>query len=189
MPSGPIKVRGTKLFCVSGDVKSPGVYEMELGSSLRELMDLAGAEEIKMVQVGGSVGSIIPSERLSTPLAYETALGSGAVTVFNESRDVVDFAYRTMVFLNEESCGKCTPCREGTEVMVEVLGRLVNGEGVAEDLIALEQLGRVMKDAALCGLGQSAPVPILDTLKFFRNEYENRVSQSVFLRSLKTING
>ena len=186
---GTDQSKGTKLFCVSGDVKSPGVYEMELGSSLRELMNLAGAEEIKMVQVGGSAGSIIPSESLNTPLAYETALGSGAVTVFNESRDVVDFAYRTMVFLNEESCGKCTPCREGTEVMVEVLGRLVNGEGVAEDLITLEQLGRVMKDAALCGLGQSAPVPILDTLKFFRHEYENRVSQSVFLRSLKTING
>jgi len=109
--------------------------------------------------------------------------------VFNESRDVVDFVYRTMEFLNEESCGKCTPCREGTEVMVEVLGRLVNGEGVEEDIPVLEELGQVMKLSALCGLGQTAPVPVLDTLKYFRKDYENRISQSVFLRGLKTVNG
>jgi NADH:ubiquinone oxidoreductase subunit F (NADH-binding) len=109
--------------------------------------------------------------------------------VFNESRDVVDFAYRTMEFLNEESCGKCTPCREGTEVMVEVLGRLVNGEGVPEDMDVLEELSETMKLSALCGLGQSAPIPVLDTLKYFRTDYENRISQSVLLRSLKAING
>ncbi len=181
--------KGTKLFCVSGDVKNPGVYELEMGTSLKELLDLAGATDIKMVQVGGSVGSIVPSDMLDTPLAYETALGSGAVMVFNETRDVVDFAYRTIVFLNEESCGKCTPCREGTEVMLEVLGRLVNGEGMEEDLDILENLGTVMKDAALCGLGQTVPVPIEDTLKYFRKEYENRISQSVFLRTLKTVSG
>ncbi len=181
--------KGTKLFCVSGDVKNPGVYELEMGTSLKELLDLAGATDIKMVQVGGSVGSIVPSDMLDTPLAYETALGSGAVMVFNETRDVVDFAYRTIVFLNEESCGKCTPCREGTEVMLEVLGRLVNGEGMEEDLNILENLGTVMKDAALCGLGQTVPVPIEDTLKYFRKEYENRISQSVFLRTLKTVSG
>ena len=187
---GTDESKGTKLFCVSGDVERPGIYEMELGCDLRELVkDLAGAKGIKMVQVGGSTGGIIPSDMLSTPLAYENVLGSGAVMVFDESRDVVDFVYRTMEFLNEESCGKCTPCREGTEVMVEVLGRLVNGEGVEEDIPVLEELGQVMKLSALCGLGQTAPVPVLDTLKYFRKDYENRISQSVFLRSLKTVNG
>ena len=187
---GTKESNGTKLFCVSGDVERPGIYEMELGCDLKELVkDLAGAKEIKMVQVGGSTGRIIPGDMLSTPLAYETILGSGAVMVFNESRDVVDFVYRTMEFLNEESCGKCTPCREGTEVMVEVLGRLVNGEGVEEDIPVLEELGQVMKLSALCGLGQTAPVPVLDTLKYFRKDYENRISQSVFLRGLKTVNG
>jgi len=182
--------KGTKLFCVSGDVEKPGIYEMELGCDLRELVkDLAGAREIKMVQVGGSTGGIIPGHMLNTPLAYETILGSGAVMVFNESRDVVDFVYRTMEFLNEESCGKCTPCREGTEVMVEILGRLINGEGVEEDIPVLEELGQMMKLSALCGLGQTASVPVLDTLKYFRKDYENRISQSVFLRSLKTVNG
>ena len=186
---GTKESKGTKLFCVSGDVKRPGVYEMELGCDLRELVkDLAGAEKVKMVQVGGSTGSIIPGDMLSTPLAYETALGSGAVLVLNESRDVVDFVYRIMEFLNEESCGKCTPCREGTEVMMEVLGRLVNGEGREEDIGVLEDVSSVMMLSSLCGLGQTAPVPVLGTLKYFREAYENRISQSVFLRSLKTIN-
>ncbi len=186
---GTDESKGTKLFCVSGDVERPGIYEMELGCGLRELMDLAGAREIKMVQVGGSTGRIIPEEMLDTPLAYETVLGSGAVIVFDESRDVVEFVYRTMEFLNEESCGKCTPCREGTEVMVEVLGRLVKGEGMEEDIRVLEELSQVMTQSALCGLGQTAPVPVLDTLKYFRKDYENRISQSVFLRSLKALNG
>jgi len=185
---GTKESKGTKLFCVSGDVERPGVYEMELGCDLRELVvDLAGAEKVKMVQVGGSTGSVIPGDMLSTPLAYETALGSGAVLVLNESRDVVDFVYRTMEFLNEESCGKCTPCREGTEVMMEVLGRLVNGEGREEDIGVLEDVSSVMMLSSLCGLGQTAPVPVLDSLKYFREAYENRISQSVFLRSLKAV--
>ncbi len=186
---GTEQSKGTKLFCVSGDVPSPGVYEMELGCSLRELLDLAGAKDIKWAQVGGSTGGIIPVENLETPLSYDTVLGSGAVMVFNESRDVVDFVYRTMEFLKEESCGKCTPCREGTEVMVEILGRLVNGEGVAEDMAVLRELSGTMRLSALCGLGQSAPIPVLDTLTYFSEDYENRISQSLLLRSLKAING
>ena len=187
---GTEQSKGTKLFCVSGDVERAGVYEMELGSSLRELVvDLAGAKDIGWVQVGGSTGAIIPSDMLETPLSYETVLGSGAVMVFKPSRDVIDFVYRTMEFLNEESCGKCTPCREGNEVMVEILGRLVNGEGAEGDLEALQDLSETMKISSLCGLGQSAPVPVLDTLKYFKTDYENRISQSVLLRSLKTVNG
>ncbi len=187
---GTEQSKGTKLFCVSGDVERPGVYEMELGCSLREVViDLAGAKDIRWVQVGGSTGAIVPGEMLDATLSYETVLGSGSVMVFNHSRDVIDFVYRTMEFLNEESCGKCAPCREGTEVMVEILGRLANGEGVAGDLESLEELSKTMKLSSLCGLGQTAPVPVLDTLNYFRKEYENRISQSVLLRSLKAING
>jgi NADH:ubiquinone oxidoreductase subunit F (NADH-binding) len=186
---GTDESKGTKLFSVSGDVKRPGVYEMEMGCSLKELVvDLAGAKEIKMVQVGGSTGKVIPYRMINTPLSYETVLGSGAIVVFNESRDVIDFVYRTMEFLNEESCGKCTPCREGTEVMVEVLGRLVKGEGVEEDIRTLEALSNVMTLSSMCGLGQTAPIPVMDTLNYFRDDYENRISQSVFLRSLKALN-
>jgi NADH-quinone oxidoreductase subunit F len=87
--------------------------------------------------------------------------------------------------LNEESCGECTPCREGTEVMVEILGRLAAADGIPEDIEQLERLSRVMVDSSLCGLGQAAPVPVLDTLKYFRNDYENRIEQSVLLRTLR----
>jgi len=186
---GTEQSKGTKLFCVSGDVERPGVYEMELGCDLKELVvDIGGAKDIKMVQVGGSTGKIIPSNMIEMPLCYETVLGSGAVTVFDNSRDVIEFVYRTMEFLNEESCGKCVPCREGTEVMMEILGRLVKGEGVEGDITALEELSNAMMLSSMCGLGQTAPIPVLDTLKYFREEYENCIKQSVFLRGLKAIN-
>lgn len=182
---GTEKSKGTKIFAVSGDVSRPGVYEMEMGCELKELVvDLAGADQIKMIQVGGSTGGIVPSSMLTTLLCYETVLGSGAVVVFDESRDVIDFLYRTMEFLNEESCGKCTPCREGTEVMVEILGRMLKGDGVQEDIQILEDLSNAMMLSSLCGLGQTGAVPVLDTLKYFKNDFETRISQSVFLRSL-----
>lgn len=184
---GTERSKGTKVFSVSGDVERPGVYELVLGSPLGELMDLAGAENVKLVQVGGATGGIVPYSMLSTPLSYETVLGSGAITVLNQSRDVIDFVYRTVEFLSEESCGKCAPCREGTEVMMEIFGRLARGEGAQEDMQVLEELSNVMMASSLCGLGQSAPVPVLDTLKYFRNEYETRVGQSMFLRTLRTV--
>ncbi|UCF90457.1 MAG: SLBB domain-containing protein [Desulfobacterales bacterium] len=183
---GTAQSKGTKLFSVSGDVAKPGVYELALGSPLKELVvDLAGAQDIKMVQVGGATGGIIPASMITTPLAYETVLGSGAVTVFDASREVLDFVYRTMEFLAEESCGKCTPCREGTEAMMEIIGRLTTGDGKQEDIQAIEDLSQTMMLSSLCGLGQAASIPVLDTLKYFRNDYENRIRQSVFLRSLR----
>ena len=182
---GTDKSKGTKIFSVCGDVARPGVYELEMGSDLEDLVvNIAGAAGIKMVQIGGSTGGIVPASMLTTPLSFETVLGSGAVVVFDESRDVIDFVHRTMQFLNEESCGKCTPCREGTEVMVEIYSRLVNGEGAADDVVQLEELSNAMMLSSLCGLGQAAPIPVLDTLKYYRTEYENRIKQSVFLRTL-----
>jgi NADH-quinone oxidoreductase subunit F len=182
---GTDQSKGTKVFSVSGDVEKPGVYEMELGSKLSELViELALAKKIKMVQVGGATGRMIPQSMIETPLSYETILGSGAITVYDESRDVIDVIYRNMEFLAEESCGKCTPCREGTEAMVEILGRLAKGEGREEDIEVLEDLSSVMTFSSLCGLGQAASVPVLDTLNHFRKDYENRIEQSILLRSL-----
>jgi NADH-quinone oxidoreductase subunit F len=182
---GTSRSKGTKVFSVSGDVETPGVYELELGSRLSELVcDLASAREIKMVQVGGACGRIIPAELIDRPLAYETVLGSGAVTVFNQTRDIIDVMHRNMEFLAEESCGRCTPCRDGSEAMLEILGRLARGEGASEDIGALEDLANVMTLSALCGLGQTAPIPILDSLKYFRKEYESRIEQSIFLRTI-----
>jgi NADH:ubiquinone oxidoreductase subunit F (NADH-binding) len=182
---GTAQSTGTKVFSVSGDVERPGVYELAMGSRLGELLDLAGAKDVKLVQIGGATGGVVPASMINTPLSYETVLGSGAVTVMNASRDVIDFVYRSMEFLNEESCGECTPCREGTEAMIDILERLTRGEGVEEDIKVLEELSRVMVDSSLCGLGQAAPIPVLDTLKYFRNDYENRIKQSVFLRTLR----
>lgn len=185
---GTEKSKGTKIFSVCGDVAKPGVYELEMGADLKELVGkMAGAKNIKMVQIGGSTGGIVPASMLTTPLSFETVLGSGAVVVFNESRDVIDFVHRTMEFLNEESCGKCTPCREGTEVMVEIYGRLASGEGAQDDIAQLEELSSAMMLSSLCGLGQAAPIPVLDTLKYFRNDYQNRISQSIFLRTLRSV--
>jgi len=183
---GTEKSKGTKVFSVSGDVERPGVYEVELGSKLEELViELASAKNVKMVQVGGATGRMIPQSMIDTPLSYETLLGSGAVTVYGEGRDVIDVMYRNMQFLAEESCGKCTPCREGTEAMVEVLERLANGEGVKDDMEVIEDLSSVMTLSSLCGLGQAASVPVLDTLNYFRKDYEARIEQSIFLRSLR----
>lgn len=183
---GTAKSKGTKVFSVSGDVATPGVYELELGSKLSELViELASARDVKMVQVGGACGRIIPAELIETPLSYESVLGSGAVTVFSQARDVIEVMYRNTEFLAEESCGRCTPCRDGSEAMLNILRRLTRGEGFADDIGALEDLSEVMSLSALCGLGQTASVPVIDTLQYFRKEYESRIEQSVFLRTLR----
>ncbi|MFC2003563.1 NADH-quinone oxidoreductase subunit F [Chloroflexota bacterium] len=176
---GTERSKGTKVFSVSGDVGNPGVYELVLGSQLKEIVvDLALAKKVKMIQIGGATGRIIPYAMLDTPLSFETILGAGAITVFDESRDIIDVVYRTMEFLAEESCGKCAPCREGTEAMVEILERLTKGEGVEKDTRVLEELSNAMMLSALCGLGQAAPIPVIDSLQYFRNDYESRIKQS-----------
>ena len=183
--TGTEKSKGTKVFSISGDVNTPGVYELEMGSPLSELLNLASAEKVKMVMVGGATGNVIPSSALDIPLCYESVLGAGAVTVFNESRDVIDIMLRNMEFLAEESCGKCTPCRYGTEALLEILERLADGNGQENDISIMEDLGRVMMSSAVCGLGQAAAVPLLDALKHFRKEFENRIEQSELLRNLR----
>lgn len=175
---GTERSKGTKVFSVSGDVKKPGVYELVMGSRLRELVEgLALAEKVKMVQLGGATGRIIPYEMIDIPLAFESFLGAGAVIVFDETRDIIDIVYRTMEFLAEECCGKCTPCREGAEVMVEILERFSRGEGLETDISLLEEVGSAMMLSSLCGLGQAAPIPVMDSLQYFRSAYENRIEK------------
>ncbi|MDM7999910.1 MAG: NADH-ubiquinone oxidoreductase-F iron-sulfur binding region domain-containing protein [Dehalococcoidia bacterium] len=175
---GTAQSRGTKVFSVSGDVERPGVYELEMGSSLSELVcGIAGARDVKSVQVGGASGRLVPGDRLDAPLSYEGLCGAGPVIVFDSTRDMVDIMYRTMEFFAEESCGKCTPCREGTQAMMETLGRITAGRGERRDLKALEQLSATMMLTSSCGLGQAAPVPVLDSLRYFRHEYEARLVQ------------
>jgi NADH-quinone oxidoreductase subunit F len=171
--TGTERSKGTKVFSVSGDVAKPGVYELVLGSPLRELVEeLAQARNVKLIQIGGATGRIIPYELIDTPLAFENILGAGAVTVFDKSREVLDIVCRTMEFLAEESCGKCTPCRQGTKVMVEILQKFYKGEGSERDIEVMEALSETMMLSSLCGLGQAAPFAVVDTLKYFRDDYK-----------------
>ncbi len=174
---GTERSKGTKVFSVSGDVDKPGVYELELGSTLRELVeDLAGARNIKAIQVGGATGRIVPFSMIDTPLSFETILGAGAITVFDESRDILEIVCKTLEFLAEESCGKCVPCREGTTALVEILNTILNGGGRRRDIVDLEGLSRAMMLSSLCGLGQGAPNSVIDTLQYFRADYESRLA-------------
>ena len=177
---GTEQSKGTKVFSVSGDVQRLGVYELVMGSSLRELVEeLALATNIKMVQVGGAAGRIIPYEGIDTPLAFETVLGAGPVIVFDGSRDVLNVAHKIMEFFVEECCGKCAPGREGTQLMLEILTNFLQGDGTEEDIEILEELADCMMLSSLCGLGQTAPNIVMDTLQHFREEYESKTSKIV----------
>jgi NADP-reducing hydrogenase subunit HndC len=174
---GTEKSKGTKVFSVVGDVDEPGVYELVLGTPLRVLVEEhARARAIKMVQVGGASGPILPAGRLDTPLAYETVLGAGAVMVFDRSRGAVLAARLSAEFFAHESCGKCAPCRCGTRALLEILQRFERKEAAREDPERLQRFGRAMMASSLCGLGQSAPVPVLSTLDHFPEEYEAGVA-------------
>lgn len=176
---GTEQSKGTKVFSVAGDVEKPGVYELIMGSPLRELVeDLALAKDTKMVQMGGASGRIVPYEDIDTPLAFEGVLGAGGVIVFNESRDVIEMVRKNAEFFEEESCGKCFPCREGTKRMFEILTRFSRGEGSRRELRFLEDLAETMMLASLCGLGQAAPNSLVDTLKYYRSEYESRIQET-----------
>ncbi len=169
---GTQQSKGTKAFSVSGNVARPGVYEVPMGTPLREVVEqMAGATAIKMAQVGGASGRVLPANRLDTPLAFEGVLGAGAITVYDERRDTVQLGLRTLQFFAEECCGKCTPCRQGTEAMVTLLERITRREAGERDLALLQDVAENMMLSSLCGLGQAAPNFVVDTLQFFRDEY------------------
>jgi len=154
--------RETRLFCLSGHVGRPGLYEVELGTSLRELLELAEARPPKAVLLGGAAGTFLRPDQLDLPLTFEGArdagatLGSGVVMVFDESADLVDAVLRIAEFFRDESCGQCVPCRVGTVRQQEALQRLAGGRGNGDELAVLADLEQVMRDASICGLGQTA---------------------------------
>ncbi|MES0329733.1 MAG: NADH-ubiquinone oxidoreductase-F iron-sulfur binding region domain-containing protein, partial [Dehalococcoidales bacterium] len=173
---GTEKSKGSKVFSVSGDVGKPGVYELEMGSPLRELVeDLAQAQDTKAVQMGGATGRLLPGAMLDTSLDFENVLGAGSVIVYNSSRDMVDIVHRNLEFLAEESCGKCAPCREGTQLMVVVLKRILAGKAKERDIEFLKELATTMSLTSLCGLGQAAPSTLLDSLHHFEDAYRTRM--------------
>ena len=181
---GTEKSKGTKMFCVTGSVRRTGAYEVPLGTSIRTLVEvIAGGSDkkIKAVQVGGPSGGCIPYELMDLPLDYESLqqagaiMGSGGIVVIDESRCMVDVAKFFTNFVVAESCGKCVPCRVGMKILQTLLDKVVSGEASPEDLDLLEELGEAIKACSLCGLGMTAPNPVLSTLKHFRWEYEAHV--------------
>jgi NADH:ubiquinone oxidoreductase subunit F (NADH-binding)/(2Fe-2S) ferredoxin/NAD-dependent dihydropyrimidine dehydrogenase PreA subunit len=187
---GTTKSSGTKVFALGGKIANTGLLEVPMGTTLREVIyDIGGGipnkRKFKAVQTGGPSGGCITEESLDTPIDFDnlialgSMMGSGGMIVMDEDNCMVDVARFYLDFTVDESCGKCTPCREGTRRMLDILNKICAGDGTLEDLDTLESLGNMIKDTSLCGLGQTAPNPVLSTLKHFREEYVQHVVDKV----------
>ena len=183
---GTEKSKGTKVFALGGKINHTGLVEIPMGTTLREIIEEIGGgcpngKKFKAVQTGGPSGGCIPEKYLDTPVDYETLtalgsiMGSGAMIVMDEDNCMVDIAKFFLEFTVEESCGKCTPCRVGVRRLYEILDKITSGNGEMEDIDKLEELCYFIKENALCGLGQTAPNPVLSTIKYFREEYEAHI--------------
>lgn len=185
---GTEKSGGTKAFAVSGKVKHTGLVEVPMGTTLNEIVNgvcggVPNGKKLKAVQTGGPAGGCIPAHLMDTPIDYESLqqlgsiMGSGGLIVLDEDDCMVNFARFFMAFSQDESCGKCTPCREGTVRMLEILDKIISGKGQMEDLDKLQRLGALMQKASLCGLGRGCPNPVLSTIKYFGHEYEMHIKE------------
>ena len=183
---GTEKSKGTKVFALAGKIKNTGLIEVPMGTTLRTIVyDIGGGilndKEFKAVQIGGPSGGCIPAALLDTPIDYDNLIaagammGSGGLIVMDNDTCMVDIARFFLEFTQDESCGKCPPCRIGTKRMLEILTRITEGKGKPEDIDNLEALAKTIKSSALCALGQTSPNPILSTLKYFRDEYEAHI--------------
>jgi len=184
---GTQKSKGTKVFALTGDVKNTGLVEVPMGVTIGELIDKVGggmsSGEFKAVQLGGPSGGCLTKEHWDVPIDYDSLtakgamMGSGGVIVMNDSKCMVNVAKFFLEFSLEESCGKCSPCRVGLKHLHNILEKITAGEGTMADLQELEKVGNLVKKTSLCGLGQTAPNPVLATLKYFRNEYEEHIQE------------
>jgi len=185
---GTEKSKGTKVFALTGKVNNTGLVEVPMGISIRKIIfDIGGGikdnGQFKAVQIGGPSGGCIPSELLDLPVDYDSLtqagamMGSGGLVIMDEKTCMVDLARFFLNFTQKESCGKCTPCREGTKRMLEILIRITEGAGSLEDIEILKKLGKNIKKTSLCGLGQTAPNPVLSTLRYFEDEYWAHINE------------
>jgi NADH-quinone oxidoreductase subunit F/NADP-reducing hydrogenase subunit HndC len=184
---GTEKSKGTKVFALTGKLRNTGLVEVPMGISMREVIyEIGGGtfegKKFKAAQIGGPSGGCLPESQLDLPVDYDSLTGAGAImgsgglVVMDEDSCIVDVARYFLSFTRKESCGKCTPCREGTLRLLEILERITGGMGVPEDLDRLENLAKIIKSTALCGLGQTAPNPVLSTLRYFRKEYLEHIT-------------
>ncbi len=183
---GTEKSKGTKVFALAGDIKYKGLIEVPMGVSLGEILfdiggGIPGRKAFKVAQTGGPSGGCLTSAHLNTPIDYDSLIqhgaimGSGGLICADEDTCMVDMARYFMEFVQEESCGKCVPCRLGTKRMLEILERITQGKGKEGDVEILIELGNAIKESAICGLGQTAPNPVLSTIKHFRQEYDEHI--------------
>ena len=179
---GTEKSKGTKVFALGGKITNTGLVEVPMGTTLREVIEEIGGgipngKKFKAAQTGGPSGGCIPASLIDTPIDYDnliaigSMMGSGGLIVMDEDTCMVDLARFFLDFTVDESCGKCTPCRVGTRRLLEILDKIISGNGEMEDIDRLEELSNYIKSASLCGLGQTAPNPVLSTLRYFRDEY------------------
>lgn len=186
---GTQKSKGTKVFALTGDINNVGLVEVPMGTTLRTIVyDIGGGmrdnRQFKAAQLGGPSGGCIPAEHLDASIDYEKVaelgaiMGSGGLIIMNDEKNMVDVAKFFMEFCCEECCGKCVPGREGTKRMLEILTNLARGKGKPGDVERLEELAGMIKITALCGLGQTAPNPVLSTIRYFRKEYEGRIMRA-----------
>jgi NADH-quinone oxidoreductase subunit F/NADP-reducing hydrogenase subunit HndC len=185
---GTEKSKGTKVFALTGRINHTGLAEVPMGITMREIIydiggGIQGGKQFKAVQIGGPSGGCLPEQLLDLSVDYDSLIqagammGSGGLVVMDETTCMVDLAKFFLSFTQEESCGKCTPCREGTKRMLEILNRITDGLGKEGDIELLETMAKNIKATALCGLGQTAPNPVLSTLKYFRHEYEAHIRE------------
>ncbi|MDA8233564.1 MAG: NADH-quinone oxidoreductase subunit NuoF [Clostridia bacterium] len=185
---GTEKSKGTKVFALTGKVNNTGLAEVPMGITMREIIfeiggGIQGGKKFKAVQIGGPSGGCLPENLLDLPIDYDSLtqagamMGSGGLVIMDETTCMVDLARFFLNFTQKESCGKCIPCREGTKRMLEILERICDGQGRQGDIETLERLGNTIKSASLCGLGQTAPNPVLATLRYFRSEYEDHINE------------
>ena len=183
---GTEKSKGTKVFALGGKINNTGLVEIPMGTTLRTVIeDIGGGipngKKFKAAQTGGPSGGCIPAEHFDIPIDYDnlisigSLMGSGGLIVMDEDTCMVDIAKFFLQFTVDESCGKCTPCRVGTKRLLELLEKITDGRGTLEDIDKMEELCYYIKDNALCGLGQTAPNPVLSTLRYFRDEYIEHV--------------
>ena len=179
---------GTKVFALGGKITNVGLVEVPMGTTLREIVEeigggIPGGKKFKAAQTGGPSGGCIPAECIDTPIDYDSLLaigsmmGSGGMIILDEDTCMVDIAKFYLEFTADESCGKCTPCRIGTKRLLQLLTKITEGKGEPEDLDKIEELAAHMKQSSLCALGQSAPNPVLSTLRYFRSEYEEHINE------------
>jgi NADH-quinone oxidoreductase subunit F len=187
---GTQKSKGTAVFALAGKIANPGLVEVPMGTSLRELIfdiggGVPGGKKFKAVQIGGPSGGCLPESQLDTPIDFDelsaagAMMGSGGMVVLDEDNCMVESARFFLEFTQDESCGKCTFCRIGTRHMLDILEKIVRGQGSLEDIERLEELAAEIRDGSLCNLGKTAPNPVLTTLRFFREEYEEHINEKM----------